>query len=83
MFEYLQYRAEGSCFTRINEDVLALEICPWGPIRRPEAIYEQLSTPITDGGYVYSLIGNSLPRGYYLILNKKRFTIHDSRFTNH
>ena len=63
-FEYLQYRAEGSCLIRRRGEVFDIEFCPWssaasGPLR--------LSTPPVTELWIRATDGQRRPSGWLLI----------------
>lgn len=46
-FEYLQYRAEGSCLIRWRKEVLEVESCPWLNLAQPDS-FRTASAPVTE-----------------------------------
>ncbi len=70
--EYLQYRAEGSCFIRRNGDVYLIDYCPW--LAKHDEIL-MIQEPLTEL-WIHVISENGEPLGWLLkqnnVINKDR-----------
>ena len=62
-FEYLQYRAEGSCVVRWKSEVYVIEYCPWLDIENKAFTVE--ADPVNE--WWIRVIKNNAPLGWLLI----------------
>lgn len=71
--DYLQYRAEGTCFVRIAGVVIDAEACPW----EDREAFRRVSEPILE--WWVRLVRNGRPVGW-LLLNDSTAKVVDRKF---
>jgi len=65
IISYIQYRAEGSCLININNEIIALDYCPW--LDSEEKNFNMKSEPINE--WWIRVVKNRKPIGWLLIEN--------------
>lgn len=63
-FDYLQYRAEGTCFVRIGGVVIDAQACPWDD----RQAFRRISEPVVE--WWVRLVPNGKPAGWLLLTDK-------------